>query len=69
MKQDPPRAPRSSKVRTYEGRRLANPDEDMFDQGLAFDLQTLLRSRFHGTCATWSTPRRATSRASRTWAR
>jgi protocatechuate 3,4-dioxygenase beta subunit len=30
---------------TYEGRRLANPDEDIYDQGLAFDLETLLDRR------------------------
>jgi protocatechuate 3,4-dioxygenase beta subunit len=30
---------------TYEGRRLANPDEDIFDQGLAFDLETLVDRR------------------------
>jgi len=30
---------------TYQGRPLANPDEDIFDQGLAFDLGTLLDRR------------------------
>jgi protocatechuate 3,4-dioxygenase beta subunit len=30
---------------TYEGRLLANPNEDIFDQGLAFDLQTLIDRR------------------------
>src|SRR5690348_17346687 len=30
---------------TYEGRLLANPDEDIYDQGLAFDLETLLDRR------------------------
>jgi len=30
---------------TYEGRPLANPDEDIFDQGLAFDLETLVARR------------------------
>jgi protocatechuate 3,4-dioxygenase beta subunit len=30
---------------TYEGRLLANPDEDIFDQGLAFDLETHLDRR------------------------
>ena len=30
---------------TYEGRTLANPDKDIFDQGLAFDLGTLLDRR------------------------
>jgi protocatechuate 3,4-dioxygenase beta subunit len=29
----------------YEGRPLANPDEDIYDQGLAFDLETLLDRR------------------------
>ena len=29
----------------YEGRPLANPDEDIFDQGLAFDLETHLDRR------------------------
>ena len=30
---------------TYEGRPLAHPDEDIFDQGLAFDVGTLLDRR------------------------
>ena len=30
---------------TYEGRPLANPDEDVYDQGLAFDLETHLDRR------------------------
>jgi protocatechuate 3,4-dioxygenase beta subunit len=30
---------------TYEGRPLANPDEPIFDQGLAFDLETLMDRR------------------------
>ena len=30
---------------TYEGRPLANPDEDIYDQGLAFDLETLVDRR------------------------
>jgi protocatechuate 3,4-dioxygenase beta subunit len=30
---------------TYEGRPLANPNEDIFDQGLPFDLATLLDRR------------------------
>ena len=34
-----------SRPATYEGRPLANPDEDIFDQGLAFDLETLLDRR------------------------
>jgi protocatechuate 3,4-dioxygenase beta subunit len=38
------RAPGSA-VPTYEGRPLANPDEHIFDQGLAFDLETLLDRR------------------------
>jgi protocatechuate 3,4-dioxygenase beta subunit len=29
----------------YEGRPLANPEEDIFDQGLPFDLETLLDRR------------------------
>jgi len=31
--------------RTFEGRLLANPDEDIFDQGLAFDLETVVGRR------------------------
>jgi protocatechuate 3,4-dioxygenase beta subunit len=30
---------------TYEGRRLANPHEDIFDQGLGFDLETVMGRR------------------------
>ena len=30
---------------TYEGRRLPNPDEEIFDQGLSFDIETLLGRR------------------------
>jgi hypothetical protein len=30
---------------TYEGRPLANPAEEIFDQGLAFDLETMLDRR------------------------
>jgi protocatechuate 3,4-dioxygenase beta subunit len=30
---------------TFEGRPLANPDEPVFDQGLAFDLETLMARR------------------------
>jgi protocatechuate 3,4-dioxygenase beta subunit len=30
---------------TYRGRALADPDEDVFDQGLAFDLETMLSRR------------------------
>jgi protocatechuate 3,4-dioxygenase beta subunit len=30
---------------TYEGRPLANPEEDIFDQGLSFDLETLVDRR------------------------
>jgi protocatechuate 3,4-dioxygenase beta subunit len=33
------------KERTYRGRPLPNPDEEVFDQGLAFDLDTLLDRR------------------------
>ena len=32
-------------MRLFEGRPLANPDEDIFDQGLAFDLETLVARR------------------------
>jgi protocatechuate 3,4-dioxygenase beta subunit len=32
-------------VPTYEGRPLANPDEDIFDQGLTFDLETVVGRR------------------------
>jgi protocatechuate 3,4-dioxygenase beta subunit len=37
--------PISRSVPTYEGRELANPEEDIYDQGLAFDLQTLVGRR------------------------
>ena len=30
---------------TFEGRPLANPDEEIFDQGLTFDLETLIDRR------------------------
>ena len=33
------------KRRSYQGRPLHNPDEEVFDQGLAFDLDTLLDRR------------------------
>jgi len=32
-------------LRTYEGRPLANQDEPIFDQGLAFDLETVMARR------------------------
>jgi len=32
-------------VPTYQGRPLANPDEDIYDQGLRFDLETLIDRR------------------------
>ncbi len=32
-------------VTTYEGRPLADPDEPIFDQGLAFDVETILDRR------------------------
>ena len=35
----------TTESRTYEGRPLANPDEDIYDQGLTFDLQTHLDRR------------------------
>jgi protocatechuate 3,4-dioxygenase beta subunit len=39
--------PSTSETRplTYEGRPLANPDEDIYDQGLAFDIETILDRR------------------------
>lgn len=33
------------RIDTYQGRRLANLDEDLFDQGLAFVLETLFDRR------------------------
>ena len=41
----PPTTRSSTQLRTYEGRPLANPDEDIYDQGLTFDLQTNLDRR------------------------
>ncbi|MCP2322793.1 protocatechuate 3,4-dioxygenase beta subunit [Hamadaea flava] len=35
----------SAQPPTYEGRPLAKPDEDIYDQGLRFDMQTLLGRR------------------------
>jgi protocatechuate 3,4-dioxygenase beta subunit len=32
-------------MKLFEGRPLANPNEDIFDQGLAFDLETLVARR------------------------
>src|SRR6266581_4093283 len=32
-------------LRTFEGRPLANQDEPIFDQGLAFDLETVMARR------------------------
>ena len=37
--------PENLREKTYLGRPLANPDEEVFDQGLAFDLETLLDRR------------------------
>ncbi|MGH2595051.1 MAG: 3,4-dioxygenase subunit beta, partial [Actinomycetota bacterium] len=34
-----------SAPRMYEGRPLPNPDEEVFDQGLSFDVETLLGRR------------------------
>ena len=34
-----------SAPRMYEGRQLPNPDEEVFDQGLSFDVETLLGRR------------------------
>jgi protocatechuate 3,4-dioxygenase beta subunit len=36
---------RSRPAPSFEGRPLANPDEPIFDQGLAFDIETLLDRR------------------------
>ena len=38
-------APQAVQTATCEGRPLANPNEDIFDQGLAFDLETMLDRR------------------------
>ena len=40
----PPTLP-SLRTQTFEGRPLANPAEDIYDQGLAFDVETLLDRR------------------------
>jgi hypothetical protein len=32
-------------LQTFEGRPLAHPDEPIFDQGLAFDLETVMARR------------------------
>jgi protocatechuate 3,4-dioxygenase beta subunit len=49
MTEPRPPVPTAAKPRTpdrnYEGRPLANPDEHLFDQGLAFDLETLIDRR------------------------
>jgi protocatechuate 3,4-dioxygenase beta subunit len=42
---DRPTASQPSRPLTYEGRPLANPAEDVYDQGLAFDLETVLDRR------------------------
>jgi len=38
-------APPDLSLRTFEGRLLANQDEPVFDQGLAFDLETVMARR------------------------
>src|SRR5215210_5421541 len=37
--------PTDSRPKMYEGRLLANPDEEINDQGLRFDVETLLDRR------------------------
>ena len=37
--------PSDRRPATFEGRPLANPDEDIYDQGLRFDVETLLDRR------------------------
>jgi len=41
----PPSSTARSQTPTYEGRPLANPHEDIYDQGLAFDIETMLDRR------------------------
>ncbi|CUU56597.1 Dioxygenase [Parafrankia irregularis] len=36
---------KASRIRTYEGRALARPEEDIVDQGLGFDVGTLVSRR------------------------
>jgi len=40
-----PRRPRPALSPSFEGRLLPHPDEPVFDQGLAFDIETLLSRR------------------------
>jgi protocatechuate 3,4-dioxygenase beta subunit len=40
-----PVSPMTDSPPTYEGRRLPHPDEPVFDQGLAFDVETLISRR------------------------
>jgi protocatechuate 3,4-dioxygenase beta subunit len=40
-----PASTAANRPSTYEGRPLANPDEDIYDQGLAFDIETMLDRR------------------------
>jgi protocatechuate 3,4-dioxygenase beta subunit len=40
-----PRRPRATLRPTFEGRPLPHPDEPVFDQGLVFDVETLLSRR------------------------
>jgi protocatechuate 3,4-dioxygenase beta subunit len=42
---DPIAPPPKLPTQTFEGRPLANPAEDIYDQGLAFDVETLLDRR------------------------
>src|SRR4029078_4687417 len=41
----PPSSTARSQTPTYEGRPLANPDEDIYDQGLALHIQNMLDPR------------------------
>jgi protocatechuate 3,4-dioxygenase beta subunit len=41
----PPASSATIRPASYEGRPLANPDEDIYDQGLAFDIETMLDRR------------------------
>jgi protocatechuate 3,4-dioxygenase beta subunit len=42
---EPPSVQRDRPIATYESRPLADPNEPIFDQGLAFDLDTLMGRR------------------------
>lgn len=43
-----PVSERTSRVPSYEGRRLPRPDDEVVDQGLSFDMVTLSRRRMLG---------------------